>query len=204
MSIHTSRTADALPGAGRTATMGTWGLWLTIVVLAMFVAGLSAAALYLHTGQEAWPPEGIERPGAGLAVLATVIAFAGAAVLSLGLSRMGAGSRRRSAIFVAGSFALLTASVIVLIADIQALTFRWDVHAYGSVYWILTGAAATFLSVGVLMTGAVLIQSIVGLVDDERHLEFTNAAWYVWFAALTTGVLLTLVHLLPVTTGSVV
>lgn len=202
MSIHTSRTADTLPGAGRGAAMGTWGMWLGLIVMAMFVAGLAAAALYLHTGQEAWPPEGIERPGSGLAVLATVLAFAAAATLTVGLVRIGASARRRAAVAMALASVLLVAAVTTLVADIQGLTFRWDVHAYGSVYWILTAGAAFFLSVGVLMTGATLLQAVVGLVDEGRHLELTNTVYYLWFTALTTAVLLGLVHLLPAVTGS--
>lgn len=201
MSIRTSRSAQPLPGVEKGAAVGTWGLWLSLVALAMFVAGLAAAALYLHTGQEAWPPEGIAQPGAGLAVLATVTAAAGAATMSLALARMRSAARRRAAVLLAGAFVLLVGSVLVLIGDIQGLTFRWDEHAYASVYWVLTAGAATFMSVAVLMTGGVLIQTVTGLVDEDRHLELTNATIYAWFAVGTTAVLLALVHLLPATTG---
>jgi heme/copper-type cytochrome/quinol oxidase subunit 3 len=203
MGIHTSRTADPLPDARPGATMGTWGLWLTIVVLAMFVAGIAAAALYLHTGQPEWPPEGITAPPRTRAVLAAVLVAIGAAFGSVALPRIRTGDRAHSALLLAMSLVVVTASVIVLVQDLAASGFRWDEHAYTSVYWVLTGTSMTFAGVGVVVIGAVMVQMSVGLIDDERHLELTNATIYLWFAAGTTVVLLALVHLLPEATRGV-
>lgn len=203
MSIHTSRTAHPIPGAGRGATVGTWGLWLGMVALAMLVAGMAAAALYLHTGQDAWPPEGIEQPGAWHAVVAVALAALGAAAATLALRRMRKAERRRAAVGLAVALVLVTAASVVLVAELGALTFRWDVHAYGSVYWILTATSAFFLAVAALAVGVVLLQTLTGLVDEDRHLELTNTAIYTWFAFGVAVVLLALVHLLPATTGGV-
>lgn len=201
MSVHTSRTAEPLPEGGRGHAVGTWGLWWGLLTLALFVAGFAAAALYLHTGHEAWPPEGIEAPGMGYAAGSVALTVAAAALLTFARRQMRAGARRPAAVLMAASSVLLTASVVVLIADLQRAGFRWDTHAYGSIYWTLTAAAALFVAVGVLMTAAVLVQTLVGLVDEYRHLELTNTLFTVWFAVLTAVVLLALVHLLPSTTG---
>ncbi len=181
--------------------MGTWGLWLTITVLATFVAGLAAAALYLHTGQEAWPPPFIEPPSSLPALIAVVLALLGGLVATRARSTMGSERRRGAAIALAGAVGLHTAATVTLIAHLWQLSFPHDIHAYASVYWTLTAFAAWFLGVSVLVLGAVLVQTLVGLVDPARHLELTNAAIHAWFAAASAVVLLALAHLLPTTGG---
>lgn len=201
MSVRTSRTAEPLPEGGVGHAMGTWGLWLGLVALAMFVAGLAAAALYLHTGQQSWPPEGIAQPGMEYAGGSLGLAFIGAAIVTLARVRMRSGARRPAAVLLAIGTGGLIASAVVLATDLQRLDFRWDTHAYGSIYWILTASAALFVSVAAMMAIANMVQTLVGLLDERRHLELTNTLFMVWFAAATAAGLLALVHLLPTTTG---
>lgn len=200
MGIHTSRTAEPLPGARPGATMGTWGLWLTITVLVMFVAGMAAAALYLHTGQSRWPPEGFAAPARTWALLGVALAAAAAASGTAALRRMRVGDQPGATLLLTASLIAVAASVLALAHDLGTAGFRWDEHAYTSVYWVLTGTSAVFAGVGVLVTVAVIVQTLVGLIDDARHLELTNAVIYLWFSAATTVVLLALVHLLPAAT----
>lgn len=201
MAVRSSRTAEPLTEAPRGAAMGTWGVWLTIIVLAMFVAGLATAALYLETGDTAWPPDDLEVPGRGWALLAVALTGAATAAMTWSLVRMKAGDRRGAALSLAGSGAVLTGGVIALVADLGAVSFRWDEHAYASVYWGLTGFTIAFGGVALLMMAAVLVQTVTGLVDEDRHLELTNATIYVWFVLGTSILLLGLVHLLPVAGG---
>jgi heme/copper-type cytochrome/quinol oxidase subunit 3 len=201
MSIYNSRTAQPVSDHSRGAAMGTWGLWLALVVLAMFVAGLSAAVLYSHSGQEAWPPQGIHEPTGMYALGSVLLTIAGAVSSSRSLVRVRAEQRRLSAVALAASTALLGAAVLLLVLDLVNVGFRWDQHVYTSLYWVMTGMTIFFVGVGALIVGAALIQTVVGLIDQERHLELTNASIYVWFAAGTAAVLLGLVHLLPTTGG---
>lgn len=201
MTVEHSRSAETLGDAPSGAAMGTWGLWLTIVVLTMFVAGLATAALYLETGQPSWPPEEFTVPGRGRGLLALGLAVVGAGAVSWALGRIRATRRRASASGLLAATAALTASVLVLASDLRSVGFRWDEHAYTSVYWSLTGGTMLFLAVGVLMVAAVLVQSVTGLIDERRHLELSNTAIYVWFACGTSVVLLALVHLLPTVGG---
>ena len=201
MAVQHSRTAEPIGDRARTAAMGTWGLWLTLTVLATFVAGLAAAALYLHTGQEAWPPPFLEPPSGLPATVAVVLSLLGAFVAHRARATMGAERRRSAAIALAAAVGLHTAATVTLIAHLWQLPFPHDAHAYASVYWILTGFAAWFLGVSVLVLLGVLVQTLVGLVDPDRHLELTNAAIHAWFASASAVVLLALVHLLPATGG---
>jgi cytochrome c oxidase subunit 3 len=177
--------------------MGTWGAMLSVIVLLMFLAGLAAAALYLHSGQPAWPPEGISRPDRTRAGISVLLALAAAGVLVLGRSRLLGGARRPAAMRLLLSLALHGAAIWVLAADLQAVGFRWDEHAYTSLYWVLTGMAMLALGTGALMVASVLIQVLTGVVDPARNLELDTTLVMVLFGVVTTMVLMALVHLLP-------
>lgn len=208
-SIRRSRTAIPISDRPRGGAMGTWGLWCTLIVLAMFIAGLATAALYLETARPApsadidpgWPPAGIELPGLGHAGLALLLVTAGALAATRARAGLRVGDDRRSALTLAVALVSWTGAVLVLITDLGNAPFRWDEHAATSVYWVHTGLTVVFVGVAALMAAAVLTQMLTGVVDRERHLELVNTAIYGWFTVGATVVLLGLVHLLPRVTG---
>ncbi|MTV23998.1 hypothetical protein FTX61_00970 [Nitriliruptoraceae bacterium ZYF776] len=195
-----SRTAHPVTGGPRGLTMGAWGVWCTIIIGAMGVAGLGAAALYLQTGAPEWPPEGITRPGTGRAWLALGLAVVACVGSLLARQRLRRDAKPDTAVALIGTLVAALASIGVLIADIPAAGFRWDEHAYTSVYWILTAGSAFFLGISALMVGAVLVQRIVGLVDPDRMLEMDVTVVFLFFSTITAAFLLALVHYLPVVT----
>lgn len=198
-----SRTADAVTVEGHHGlTMGAWGMWLTIVVLGTGVLGLAAAALYLQTGAPEWPPETIARPDVGRAVLSLVLATVACATTYVSRGWLRRDVDTGTAVLLMVSAALAAAATATLIVDIQALPFRWDEHAYASVYWVLTAGAATFLGISTLMLVAVLMQRLVGLVTPDHRLEADLTLMFLVFSTVVAAALLALVHLLPaVTTG---
>jgi cytochrome c oxidase subunit 3 len=201
MAIRTSRTAEPVTDRPRGGAMGAWGMWMGVLVMVMFSAGLATAALYLETTQPLWPPEDIEVPGRGLAWLAVALTGAGVGATSWALPRMRAADRRSAALALAWAGAALTGAIVALVADLGASGFRWDAHAYTSVYWALTGFVITYQAVAVMMVAAVLVQTIAGLVDEDRHLELSNTIIYLWFTFGASVVLLALVHYLPAVGG---
>jgi heme/copper-type cytochrome/quinol oxidase subunit 3 len=209
-SIRRSRSAIPISDRPRGGAMGTWGLWCTLIVLAMFIAGLAAAALYLETARPAptaadadagWPPAGIEVPGMGLAALALVLVVVGAVAATRSRARLVAGDGRPAALALALATVSWTGAVLVLIGDLGNAPFRWNEHAATSVYWVHTGMTIVFVGVAALMAAAVLTQLVTGVVDRERHLELVNTLIYGWFAVGAAVVLLALVHLLPRVAG---
>jgi heme/copper-type cytochrome/quinol oxidase subunit 3 len=209
-SIRRSRSAIPISDRPRGGAMGTWGLWCTLIVLAMFIAGLAAAALYLETARPAptapdadagWPPAGIEVPGMGLAGLALVLVVLGAVAATRSRARLVAGDGRPAALALAVATVSWTGAVLVLVGDLGNAPFRWNEHAATSVYWAHTGMTIVFVGVAALMAAAVLTQLVTGVVDRERHLELVNTLIYGWFAVGAAVVLLGLVHLLPRVAG---
>ncbi len=212
MSGVRSRSAEPLRGTQTAHAMGVWGLVLALIALVMFMAGLAAAALYLETGQprdvvtgeadSGWPPPHIEVPARHLAVLALLAIVATGLALSAAVRRVAVGASQRASQLVALGLATAVTAVILLVVDLQRVSFGWDEHAYASVYWALTGAASLFVGVVALMAASILVQLLTGVVDAHRHLEVLNTAIFGWFTVLASGILLGLVHVLPVVSGS--
>ena len=212
MSANRSRTAEPLRGDRTAQAMGVWGLVLGLIVLLMFVAGLSAAALYLETGQPrgevtgegnaGWPPAGFDVPARLLAGSAVLGVLAAAAALTAALRRIAADAAQQATLLVGVGLAAALGSVVLLVVDLQQAPFGWDEHAYTSIYWALTGATLLFVGVTALLAASVLVQLLTGVVDDRRHLELFNTAVYGWFSVLVAVLLLSLVHLLPIVAGS--
>jgi heme/copper-type cytochrome/quinol oxidase subunit 3 len=192
-----SRTAHPVADRTRGLTMGMWGAILLLVVLTTGLAGVAAAGLYLHTGQPAWPPSPLERPGAWPAIIAIVLAIAGNLAATAAALKLRADARPAPSLLLLVSGALLTASVVVLGRDIAAAPFHWADHAYASVYVVHTAIAASFVAVSVLMVAALLVQRLVGVVDSGRMLEADITVVYLWWAVPAMMVCLGVVHLLP-------
>lgn len=198
MPITRSRTAYPISDGPRGLTMGMWGMVLMLVVLTTFLAGFSAAGLYLHTGAPAWPPEPLTRPGSWPALGAVALTLAGTALVTLAAVRLRRDERPLPSLLLLASGGALTFATLVLAIDLASVPFGWQEHAYASVYVVMSAVAATFTGLGALMVGAVLVQRLVGVVDAARLLEVDNIVLYLWWTALVgVPALLALVHLLP-------
>jgi heme/copper-type cytochrome/quinol oxidase subunit 3 len=177
--------------------MGMWGAILLLVVLTTALAGIAAAGLYLHTGQPAWPPAPLERPGSWAAIWSILLCLGGNLAATGAAIGLRADARPAPSLLLLVSGALLTASVVVLGQDIVSVPFHWGDHAYASVYVILTAIAAFFVAVSTLMVAALLVQRLVGVVDSGRMLEADITVLYLWWALPAMMVCLGVVHLLP-------
>jgi heme/copper-type cytochrome/quinol oxidase subunit 3 len=197
MSIERSRTADPVVDVPRGLTMGSWAMWLLITALSTGLAGLAAAGLYLHTGQAAWPPPELTRPGGGMALLALLLVVAVAVLTHRAKVRLRTGALRSAASLLLAAVAVSLAAVLTLARDLAGSGFRWDAHAYASVYWVTTGTAAVFVAIGALLLAAVLVQRLTGVVDPTRMLELEVTAGYVWWTVGAVAVCLAVAHLLP-------
>lgn len=197
MSIERSRTAWPVVDQPRGLTMGSWSMWLTLTALTTGLAGIVAAALYLHSGQPAWPPAPLRRPGGGYALLLLASAGAGAAVLDRAKRQLRRAEHQRATLSLLVSGALLTAAPLLAGLDLARAGFRHDAHAYASVYWVNTILAAVLVGVAVVMVAAVTIQRLIGVVDEARMLELEVAAGYAWWSVPAAAALLAAAHLLP-------
>lgn len=197
MSIERSRTAIPVVDQPRGLTMGSWAMWITLTALSTGIAGLAAAVLYLHSGQPAWPPAPLARPSVLYAVTALALAAGGSFLLHRAKVQLRSAQERAATGSLLAGGAVLTAAVVTLGLDLANAGFRWDVHAYTSMYWVNTTIAAIFVGVGVLMVAAVTVQRLIGVLDAERMLELEITVGYLWWSVGAAAAILAVTHLLP-------
>lgn len=197
MASTRSRTAHPVTDQPRGLTMGMYGAISLLIAVTMGLAGLATAGFYLHTGQDAWPPEPLVRPGSWLAVLATVLCVAAAVTATVAAVRLRRDARPAPSLLLMITGLLLTGSVVVLARDLGATGFHWGDHAYASVYIVNTATALVFVAIGILMVAAALIQRLVGVVDSGRMLEIDITVLYLWWVVMAMTVCLAVAHLLP-------
>jgi heme/copper-type cytochrome/quinol oxidase subunit 3 len=191
------RTVDVAPppgarheGYGR----GFWGVAVMIATEGMLFLALIAAYFFLRASVSTWPPPGVEAPELGarawiftalLLGSSIPIFWADAAAKRGDLPAMRAG--------LAISSVMGAAFLVNTVFEFRELTFGWNDHAYGSIYYTIVGLHATHVAVGLLISLVVQIKLWRGLVDAEHHTSvevfslywhFVDAVWIFVFATV--------------------
>lgn len=120
----------------------------------MFFAGLFAAWFTLRGENDPWPPEGVElEVGRTAAATAVLIASSFTMHLAVGAAR---GDDRRGAVRWLAVTGLLGAIFLAnTVAEWATDDFGIDSHAYGSIFYLLTGFHALHVLGGILLMGAI-------------------------------------------------
>jgi len=195
VSVASSRWATPVtPGAARVRTVGWWGMMLGIVAMVKFHITVGAAYLYVRWGHTEWPPAGFERPGL-TPLLILVLPIAALALLSWARAGAREGSAGRLLPAVTGAAAIGLVAVVLRSLTYVNAPFGWDEHAYASLFWLLGGYEIIILTVGVLFAAVVVVQVLLGVVNDRDYdvLEVTTVYW--WFAVITSAISLTTLYL---------
>ena len=156
----------------------------------MFFAGLFAAYFTIRSVNDVWPPEGVELETARTAV-ATAVLIASSGTMHFAVL---AAKRedRRAAIRWLGLTALL--GVIFLsnqVLEYAQATFQIDEHAYGTIFYTMTGLHGLHVVGGLVFMGAVAA-AIAGRsrAPTEPTVEVCAYYWHfvdvVWVALFAT------------------
>ncbi|HMQ27330.1 MAG TPA: cytochrome c oxidase subunit 3 [Acidimicrobiales bacterium] len=161
----------------------------------MFFAGLFAAYFVLRSGNDPWPPAGVELD-IPRALLSTVLLLASSATMHLAVRAGERGDHRGVGRWLAVTLVLGTLFLANLALEWAGLEFSLDTDAYGSIYYLITG----FHGLHVL-GGLVLMVAVAGLVlgrDSEApvgpSVAVTGYYWHfvdlVWIFVFVTIYLL--------------
>lgn len=151
-------------------------IWLSSEL--MFFSGLFAAYFTLRSANATWPPEGVELATARTA-LATVVLVASSATMH-GAVQAAERGRRRGAV----RWLIVTAALATLFLANQGLeyaeaTFSMSSHAYGSIFFLMTGFHGLHLIGGVLFMLAVM--GVIGGRGSRAPLgEIVEVCAYYW------------------------
>lgn len=161
----------------------------------MFFAGLFAAYFTLRSGADQWPPPGVELATARTAIATLVLVMS--SVTMHGAVKAAERDDRRRAIIWLG----ITAALGLVFLSNQALeyadaTFRISSHAYGSVFYLMTGFHGLHVIGGLLFMGAVAaaIGGRTSRMPSASTVEVCAYYWHfvdvVWVAMYSTIYLL--------------
>jgi cytochrome c oxidase subunit 3 len=164
-------------GSDRTSTI----LFGTILFLAselLFFGGLFAAYFSLRAETEPWPPPDVELT-TGLVSIATVLLVASSATMQAALR---AGERRAPQAmrrWIAVSMALGVAFLAIQGWDYAHLPFEISSHAYGTMFYAMTGFHGLHVAVGLILMAVVLGRMQQGAYADG-NLDGAHAIGYYW------------------------
>ncbi len=185
-------TADALPvGSKGRLSSGWWGMLAVIATEAALFAYLLFSYFYVsaqHVG--AWPPGG--PPKLGLAIAGTIVLLAGS--LTMWWGERGIRQDRRAPLLIGLAVSILLAIVFIVLEAIEwsHKGFSPASHAYGSLYFTVTGFHMLHVVVGVLMLATLLVWASRGYFGARRHStvsigvlywHFVTAVWIAVFAS---------------------
>jgi cytochrome c oxidase subunit 3 len=153
----------------------------------MFFAGLFAAWFLLRATNDPWPPDDVHLD-VPRTVLATVVLLASSATMHLAVLAARRDDRRDAVRWLALTGLLGAAFLANLVLEYAELDFEVSSHAYGSIFYVLTGFHGLHLLGGVLLMAGVaaVIRGPSSRASAEEPVEVCAYYWHfvdvVWIA----------------------
>jgi heme/copper-type cytochrome/quinol oxidase subunit 3 len=172
-------------------TAGWWGMMATIATEAALFAYLLFSYYYLASQTTgAWPPDGV--PGLRLALPNTLVLLASSVCVWWAERGIKRGSRVSAVLGLALGFLLGSIFVVVQVFEWLSKTFSVSSHAYGSLYFTITGFHMAHVAGGLIMLAVLLVWTAMRYFGPKRHAAISIGAVYwhfvdaVWLLVFTT------------------
>jgi cytochrome c oxidase subunit 3 len=179
------------PAPPHRATPLSVGVVVWLASELMFFAGLFAAYYTLRAESRVWPPADVDLD-IPRAAASTVVLLASSATMHLSVARADRGDRRGALRWLYATFLLGAAFLVNLGFEWAANDFSISSHAYGSIYYLITGAHGAHLAAGLVL----MIAAAVAVSGSPNRLQigpvFTVSTYYwhfvdlVWLAVFAT------------------
>jgi cytochrome c oxidase subunit III len=180
------------PASGRRPpSMLTVGTVVWLASELMFFGGLFAAYFTLRAESAAWPPRGVELETATSAV-ATVVLLASSGTIHFASKALERGDRAGVARWLAITLAMGALFLVNQGREFLVNDFKIDSHAYGSIYYLMTGFHGLHVLGGLVMLaiGLVLVTGPGPLPRRGPAVESVTYYWHfvdvVWVGLFTT------------------
>lgn len=188
--IALSSTTLPVGSIGRDAS-GWWGMLTLIATEAALFAYLLFSYFYIASHAPApWPPKGA--PSLDLAIPGTLVLLAGSVTMWWGERGI---ERGRNGQLIGGlvlSMALAIAFIVLEGIEWAGKPFTLSTDAYSSLYFTITGFHLAHVLVGLLILGSILLWTLLGHFDANRHSAVSIGVIYwhfvtaVWVAVFFT------------------
>lgn len=166
------------PASGR--ALGWWGTVFMIITEGMIFALLLFAYFFVRANNAAWPPEGVKDPELVKSGIRSVVLLASSIPIHLAQRGIERGNRRQ---LLWGLTTALVMGAFFLVGHAEEYVKVWKEytysdHAYGSLFYSITGLHTLHLLVGMGSTLAVLVLTLRGRVNERSYLAVENTAMY--------------------------
>ncbi len=170
-----------------------WAMVVVILNEAVVFFSLLASYFYIRFNSVLWPPQGVRPPELTLSSINTVILIGSSVMMQWALSGIRRGEANRLRLGLGIAFLMAVAFLAIQIYEFTQLGFRPQDHAYGSLFWGITGLHALHVFAGVLMNAYIQVRAAFGHFTAERYQgvenvtlywHFVDVVWIFIFAAL--------------------
>lgn len=175
----------------RARTPGFWGMMLLIATEAALFAYLLFSYFYLASmATGPWPPEG--PPSLRLVLPNTIILLISSGTMYWAESGIRRGEQGRLRLGLLITFALGVVFLVIQGIEYSNKHITPTTHAYGSLFFTITGFHGAHVIVGLLMIAVVAVRAFLGHFRAGRHEAVTNVSWYwhfvdvVWLSVFTS------------------
>jgi cytochrome c oxidase subunit 3 len=180
------------PGATESTNLSTLSVGVVVWLASelMFFAGLFAAWFTLRSVNDVWPPDGVELATARTAG-ATVVLILSSGTMHLAVEAARHDDRRRAIRWLAATALLGLVFLSNQAWEYAEAPFKIDDHAYGSIFYLMTGFHGLHVIGGLVFMGAVAA-AIAGRsrAPVRSTVEVCGYYWHfvdvVWVAMFTT------------------
>lgn len=188
--------APAKPFQGRPWQTGLYvGMALFLVSETFLFGSLFWAYFWLGGRSPAWPPEGVD-VGRLLASVNTALLVSSSVTVWRALRAVRRGDQRGLVLGLAATLVLGAAFLSITGWEWGHENFRpWD-HAYGSIFFTLTGFHGAHVLIGLLLLAVLLLRALRRRFSPERHLAVEVGSLYWHFVDLVWVFVFTLFYLI--------
>jgi cytochrome c oxidase subunit I+III len=186
--------------AGGSVVVATWGMGLAILFVSIAFSSLLLAYFYLRLENPVWPPPGVGGPGLSLALLAAGLTVAAGLSVRTALHRVREGDDGAFRRALAGGLLAGLAAIVVQSVDAGRIDFGGTEHAFGSIFFTITGFVLVVATGATVMVAMVLYWAMRGIYSSRRHALVANVArfhaamvvvWLIGFGTVYLGPVLT-------------
>jgi cytochrome c oxidase subunit I+III len=166
---------------GGSPTISRWGMGLVILFVSIAFGSLLLSYFYLLIENPEWPPNGVAMPEISQWVLGSALIVASAIAIRAGLRGIVAGDRARLRFGLAGGLLIGSTAVVLQVMHLTGLELGATDHAYGSIFYTLSGFLVSVAGAGVITAGLAIYWAWRGEFSSRRHVVIHNIARY-WVA----------------------
>jgi cytochrome c oxidase subunit I+III len=161
-----------------TIAPGWWTMIHIVLVIAVATTCLLFCYFFLHAKASVWPPPGNALPELRPMSWAAIALVGAAGATGLALRAIRADSQGWLRAWLACAVLASGLFLATVMLALQEPSLSHAAHAFGSIVLTLVWYQIYMVLAGIILTGVVLVQALLGYFDERRFLAVQNTAIY--------------------------